>query len=655
MRNNSCAKIFLAFMFALVVSFGFFIFRINVNQTANKLYSQGMELYNSEKYQDAYYNFSQISKTSNLYPLALLKQFQCADNLQDKKTALIKLDTLSKKIKDENIRPYVLYSELIYNLDTKKYTNKELISKFNYIQKTYPDSDFAKASAYRIAKLEKTLNPSLAKEKFIEYLEYAPVGKFSIDSLDEVLKLKIYLSDEDKEIIADAYLANSKNDSALKILQNLSFEKSWFKLAKAYRGLNNYTFELNTLEKGLEINNYYVDEKEISSAIDRLIFLYKTDKKQTLNSMLARKLPKATDSAAAYKLASMSKSLTALKLYDYVVETYPDSYWASNSLWEVFWFNYSQKRYSKAYELAKKYINAYPESEDIARISYWGAKALLKQKHNSAAKTLFQDVANKYPLTYYAFLSARQLKISKANKIFTKKHVQKYDIDNIANKIFSENKLLLTLLKFDDYKTIEDLKIDNELVKSWILNKKELYPESVRTAKEVFLKDIFKKEVKFSSYELKLIYPVVYHDLINDYAAFNKISPYLLMSLILEESHFNKNAKSSVGAIGLMQLMPATADYIEKTNVSFKTLQNPKENIRIGAKYFSYLVDYFKGNTYLAILAYNAGHGNVSKWLNNPDIRTNDIDEFIENVPFHETKTYIKKILSSYWVYMNVY
>ena len=127
------------------------------------------------------------------------------------------------------------------------------------------------------------------------------------------------------------------------------------------------------------------------------------------------------------------------------------------------------------------------------------------------------------------------------------------------------------------------------------------------------------------------------------------------MSLIREESHFDKNAKSSVGAFGLVQLMQDTANFIEKTTVSREILANESENIRIGLKYFTYLVNYFNKNEFLAILAYNAGPGNINKWQANPSIQSDEIDVFVENIPYLETKNYIKKILSSYWVYINIY
>ena len=186
--------------------------------------------------------------------------------------------------------------------------------------------------------------------------------------------------------------------------------------------------------------------------------------------------------------------------------------------------------------------------------------------------------------------------------------------------------------------------------------KKENYPNSINTAKLEYLKRLENNEELRASYsdkELKLIYPVLFENDINKYCEEFKQSPYLFLSLIREESHFNKNAVSSAGAIGLVQLMPSTANFIEKGAITTNSLKD--DNIKIGLKYFSYLCDLFDKNEYLAILAYNAGPGNVKKWMNDPFIKSSEIDEFVENIPYLETKNYIKKILSTYWIYFNIF
>lgn len=242
-----------------------------------------------------------------------------------------------------------------------------------------------------------------------------------------------------------------------------------------------------------------------------------------------------------------------------------------------------------------------------------------------------------------------------------KKPISSYSINSINKNLFKD-KTLLYLANYNDYQTIDELKINDDYINAWVLNKKENYPMSIKTARDKLNEEEDEtrnnnenKEVKIAGYKLKLSYPIKYEQEINKYAAQYKINPYLFLSLVREESHFDSQAKSSVGALGLAQIMPDTANFIEKTPISKEALLNKQTNIQIGTRYFSYLVDYFNGDEYLAILAYNAGPGNINKWLNDEFIKSSEIDVFVENIPYIETKNYIKKILSSYWAYLNVY
>ena len=124
-----------------------------------------------------------------------------------------------------------------------------------------------------------------------------------------------------------------------------------------------------------------------------------------------------------------------------------------------------------------------------------------------------------------------------------------------------------------------------------------------------------------------------------------RLDPNLVRALILQESYYNPKAKSRVGATGLMQLMPATAnDHARKLRIPFATsrLENPEVNVRLGTFHLKMLVNMFNGNEHYAIASYNAGQGNVMKWRRAAPGRP--LDEFLESIPFQETRNYVKRV-----------
>lgn len=155
------------------------------------------------------------------------------------------------------------------------------------------------------------------------------------------------------------------------------------------------------------------------------------------------------------------------------------------------------------------------------------------------------------------------------------------------------------------------------------------------------------------------VYPIRYFDIIKEEATKNNIDPYLILSIIKAESSFNKDATSNKNARGLMQIIDSTAEEINnKINPNSddnNDIYDVNVNIAFGCSYFASLVERYDGNYYLAICAYNAGLGNVDKWINDNIISIN-LDEY-ENVslPFKETEKYLKKVMNSYKMYKILY
>ncbi len=149
-------------------------------------------------------------------------------------------------------------------------------------------------------------------------------------------------------------------------------------------------------------------------------------------------------------------------------------------------------------------------------------------------------------------------------------------------------------------------------------------------------------------------YPMKYEKEIRASCEEFSVSPALVASVANVESGFEPNAKSSRGALGIMQLMPTTASYLcgkLKEDFSEEKLLNPGFNIRLGTYYLSELISYY-GNSENALLAYNAGQGTVNNWLRNEG---KSKSETVKEIPYLETKNYLTKVNKNLYYYKNKY
>ena len=153
----------------------------------------------------------------------------------------------------------------------------------------------------------------------------------------------------------------------------------------------------------------------------------------------------------------------------------------------------------------------------------------------------------------------------------------------------------------------------------------------------------------------KLFYQREYEEYVTKYSTEFHVPEALIYAVIRAESNFDPNAESSVGAIGLMQLMPDTLDWLSRLldeNSPSGEINDPETNIKYGTFYLSHLKNRF-GDWKTAIAAYNAGHGRVASWLENPEYSDDGVT--LKEIPFEETKNYVNKIESNYNTYKKLY
>lgn len=154
--------------------------------------------------------------------------------------------------------------------------------------------------------------------------------------------------------------------------------------------------------------------------------------------------------------------------------------------------------------------------------------------------------------------------------------------------------------------------------------------------------------------DLQLRFPLAYGDLIANAADANSISPLFLYAIARQESAFIHDARSSAGALGLMQLMPATGEQMANDaglNFSRQELLQPEMNIRLGSRYLAHLLQQFNGNRILTAAAYNAGPSRVRQWLSEDAQLALPYDIWIETIPFAETRSYVQNVLAYAVIY----
>ncbi len=152
-----------------------------------------------------------------------------------------------------------------------------------------------------------------------------------------------------------------------------------------------------------------------------------------------------------------------------------------------------------------------------------------------------------------------------------------------------------------------------------------------------------------------ILYPLAYWQTVSEISDLYTLDPFILLAVMREESRFDPNARSIAGALGLMQIMPHTADSLNKHLKmdidDASDIYNVRTNITVGAYYLNSLLKEF-GSLPLALAAYNAGHDRVREWVKEGKYRSHD--EFIEDIPYDETKTYVKRVLLTYFTYLSL-
>ena len=343
---------------------------------------------------------------------------------------------------------------------------------------------------------------------------------------------------------------------------------------------------------------------------------------------------------AAYLKRFQRKWSEALPLFQRYLAAVPDLS-SPNVPWEAAWSSYQSRDYQEAASSFKKLA----ERGDLREKSlYWLGKSLAATGDAEGAERSFAALAAQYPLGYYALISNRW---PGADDFPSPPGNPAQALPMPAG--FEREKALIGFGLFDE--AVRELKLVRKNKNAGAIARLYLEMESYNGAYHTMAAEKPKLGDKESAVIWGVTYPLAFRAEVAKNAALNALPESLVYAVMRAESNYLPVARSPVGALGLMQIMPATAESMAKG--SSKRLTHPDLNIRLGALHLKDLLASYDRDLTLAIAAYNAGSGNVRRW----EKGLGDLprDEFIESIPFRETREYVKKVVSNMEMYQRLY
>jgi soluble lytic murein transglycosylase len=341
----------------------------------------------------------------------------------------------------------------------------------------------------------------------------------------------------------------------------------------------------------------------------------------------------------------------AARLYKQIARSFPESKFISRAAWESGWCHYLAGKFPEAAEIFRPLLKDEGLRE---KVTYWLARSL-ENMASGEANSYFKTLQEEYPAGFYATWYREQKGIKDLRETLGQRNALA-ELPLAAG--FDKPRLLATV------GMIEESRTEMAAARKKAGDKKSLFPGLARVYLEMkdygsaialFLQN---RPIKWDTANLPLWtagYPLVYGAQVAQHSAANALSESLMFALIRAESGFSPAIKSHAGAIGLMQLMPSTAKMTAQETGTFnpQNLTIPEYNIKLGTKHFRDLMKGYDGDVVYSVAAYNAGSAAVDRWRKG--LKGLKKDEFIESIPYQETRDYVKKVYASAATYRQLY
>jgi len=352
---------------------------------------------------------------------------------------------------------------------------------------------------------------------------------------------------------------------------------------------------------------------------------------------------------------------TAVKYYSYLATHFPESTNAAAAHWRAGWLSYRQGLYADAARLFDEQIKLYPTDKETVAAIYWRARLFETQDHKPAnAVTNYRALVRAYQHYFYAQMARRRLSALGDAQAVAEPQMDRMQapLVPVLEESFPTDSLhlakarLLANAGLNDYIAAE-IAADPDSSSWSALAEAQIYAsygETYRAMRALKKALPYAASAPIKSIPLvywHILFPKAWWENIKAESEKNNLDPYLVASLIRQESEFNPSVVSYANAYGLMQLLPSTGKAMAKEEgiKNFQTFQllDPEMNIRLGCRYLREMLDKLGGVQEYALAAYNAGDERVVDWQAAGPY--SGIDEFIESIPFTQTREYVEAIL----------
>jgi soluble lytic murein transglycosylase len=361
---------------------------------------------------------------------------------------------------------------------------------------------------------------------------------------------------------------------------------------------------------------------------------------------------------------------TAIPFYAEIYQRQKNSKQGPFTHWKTAWLTYRMGKKDDAKRLFEEQLSMYPNSAEVPNAIYWLGRMAESEGDKKLARAYYQKLADNYRYFYYANLARGRMAGVGDEAVdppllesLPHQPAPPHDWEPPADNVRAQKAQLLANAALYDF-AVAEMQAASPGSPPWeaksvaeIYNEQGSYIRAIETLKRAvpgyFAADI--PQIPRPVWEGLFPRPF-WQELTRDAAA-NQLDPHIVASLIRQESEFNPSAISTANAMGLMQLLPSVGKGLAKQmkikHFSPDELLVADTNLRLGTRYFRQMVDHFGGQVEYALAAYNAGSDRVDDWRKNGNFA--DMEEFVESIPFTQTREYVQAIMRNAVIYKLLY